>query len=98
MGYLRPATRIVEGVLRRWLRRSDYRHVWDWEARSARNARLVVAGTSEVGEHDASGVATARDVVAETALAASDVVLEVGCGVGRVGKHIATHCARWIGT
>src|SRR4051812_45259376 len=97
MGYLRPATRIVEGMLGRWLRRSDYRQVWDWEARSARNARLVVAGTSEVADHEASGLATARDVIVETAISTGDVVLEIGCGVGRVGKHMATHCARWIG-
>ena len=97
MGYLRPVTRIVEGVLRRSLRRNDYRHVWDWEARSARNARLVVAGTSDVRDHDASGLATARDVLTETAISTSDVVLEIGCGVGRVGKHIAPLCARWVG-
>jgi SAM-dependent methyltransferase len=24
-------------------------------------------------------------------------VLEIGCGVGRVGKHLAPRCARWIG-
>jgi ubiquinone/menaquinone biosynthesis C-methylase UbiE len=97
MGYLRPATRIVEAVLRRWLRRSDYRQVWDWQARSARNARLVVSGSSEAADHDASGQATARDVIAETAVTEHDVVLEIGCGVGRVGKHMAPRCARWIG-
>lgn len=98
MGYLRPVTRIAEGLLRRWLRRSDYQQVWDWEARSAGNARLVVSGTADVAEHDASGLATALDVVTEARVTASDVVLEIGCGVGRVGKHLAPRCARWIGT
>ena len=27
----------------------------------------------------------------------SDVVLELGCGVGRIGREIAPHCGKWFG-
>ena len=33
----------------------------------------------------------------EAAVGPTDVVLEIGCGAGRVGRHLAPHCARWIG-
>lgn len=28
----------------------------------------------------------------------SDVVLEIGCGIGRVGKILAPRCSKWLGT
>jgi len=27
----------------------------------------------------------------------SDVVLEIGCGIGRVGRELAPQCRKWIG-
>lgn len=28
----------------------------------------------------------------------TDVILEIGCGVGRVGKYMGPRCSKWIGT
>ena len=44
-----------------------------------------------------SGRSTADDVATETAIGQTDTVLEIGCGIGRVGEVLATRCREWIG-
>jgi ubiquinone/menaquinone biosynthesis C-methylase UbiE len=71
--------------------------VWDHDARTEADARRAVAGTTDPGEHDTSGEATAGYVAAQTGIGPDDVVLEIGCGVGRVGAKLARRCGHWIG-
>jgi ubiquinone/menaquinone biosynthesis C-methylase UbiE len=80
------------------LRRTDYRSIWDWQARSAQNARLAVAGTADIGEHRRTGTATAERLTTLTGIDKDCVVLEIGCGTGRVGLALAPVCRQWIGT
>ncbi|MGH9196199.1 MAG: class I SAM-dependent methyltransferase [Acidimicrobiia bacterium] len=77
-------------------RRGDYRDVWD-EAVSATNARIAVCGTSDQGEFERSGEATAQNLIREVDIRPRDIVLEIGCGTGRVGVRVAPHCDHWIG-
>jgi SAM-dependent methyltransferase len=77
--------------------RASYRRVWNAASSTLSDARYSVAGTADAGELERSGEATARDVMAEARVGRSDTVLEIGCGVGRVGARLAPHCARWIG-
>jgi SAM-dependent methyltransferase len=81
----------------RVLPRSSYQQTWEAVSQNLTDARYSVAGTADDAELDRSGASTATDVVVETALRPSDVVLEIGCGVGRVGVKLAPQCAQWIG-
>jgi ubiquinone/menaquinone biosynthesis C-methylase UbiE len=77
--------------------RTAYGQVWDSASQSLTDARISVCGTSDDAEWQRSGEATASDVRSEAAVQTSDTVLEIGCGAGRVGRHLAPHCATWIG-
>jgi len=58
---------------------------------------MSVAFTEDERELNRSGAATTQFLLDNVGISSDDVVLEIGCGVGRVGKHMATHCRRWIG-
>jgi SAM-dependent methyltransferase len=97
-GLLRTA---VRRITRFWTvtvaDRREYGRVWDSVAQSRSDAMKAVAGYDDAGEWARSGRATAEDVAAETGLTAADTVLEIGCGAGRVGEHLAPRCGKWIG-
>jgi len=100
-----PAVRRTLGVAlirrrrtnEREIPRASYQQTWDAVSRSLSDARYSVAGTADAGDLDKSGESTARDVMAETGMLSTDRVLEIGCGVGRVGVKMAPHCAHWTG-
>ena len=98
MGVFSPATRAVSWILDRVLRRTDYRAVWDWQARSTHNARIAVSGTADLSAHARTGAAIAERLRLVAGIDRSSVVLEIGCGTGRVGLALAPQCRQWIGT
>jgi len=78
--------------------RSDYKRTWEALAPTERDARMYVAGHTDTEEWDRSARVT-RSVISEyVGLNPTDIILEIGCGMGRVGKVLAPECARWIGT
>jgi SAM-dependent methyltransferase len=77
--------------------RGSYGAEWDRAATSLADARIAVCGTADPADYAQSGEATARAIREWCSVMPSDVVVEVGCGTGRVGAHLAPHCARWIG-
>jgi ubiquinone/menaquinone biosynthesis C-methylase UbiE len=91
-------TRLVRASSRdRLPPRAAYGAVWDAVASTLSDAQFSVAGTTDAAVLRDSGRSTADDVIGETAVRPSDTVLEIGCGVGRVGVSLAPRCARWIG-
>lgn len=74
-----------------------YQTVWNGVAESLPAARTAVCGTADGTAYDVSGAETAAWIKERTAIAPGDVVLEIGCGTGRIGAHLAADCARWIG-
>lgn len=81
----------------RHLPRWAYGTVWDREATEIDRARNAVAGYASEEEWHRSGESTADNVAARTGLSLNEVVLEIGCGAGRVGDKLASRCRRWIG-
>jgi SAM-dependent methyltransferase len=79
------------------LPRAAYQKVWDRSARNLTAARLAVAGYADDAEWNRSGIASAEHLTKVTSITSSDVVLEIGCGAGRVGAKLAPSCREWIG-
>jgi ubiquinone/menaquinone biosynthesis C-methylase UbiE len=79
------------------LRRGDYRDVWDRVSTGYEEARVSVCATPDLAEYERSGIDTTETLVGTMSISTSDVVLEIGCGTGRIGKHLAARCAHWIG-
>jgi ubiquinone/menaquinone biosynthesis C-methylase UbiE len=80
--------------------RSDYKLTWDQLASSKEAAYQKVAGPGYENDEalDLLGVATADELVRLLDIGPADTVLEIGCGVGRIGKILADKCRKWIGT
>ncbi len=73
----------------------------DWNRRAVENARFYIATThwQSEAEFDASG---ARDVALffeglDHVLGPSRVALDIGCGIGRMDRHVAPRVGRLIG-
>jgi ubiquinone/menaquinone biosynthesis C-methylase UbiE len=75
----------------------SYKEVWNGLAATFRNAVIHVQGDASEAELQATGEATVEDLKATVGVRPDDVVLEIGCGIGRVGKVLAPLCKAWIG-
>jgi len=79
------------------LPRSAYKSVWNSLSDTESRAKLHVVGSEREEDFDNTGAET-RDILARTVgIRAGDTFLEIGCGVGRVGKMLAPICRAWIG-
>jgi ubiquinone/menaquinone biosynthesis C-methylase UbiE len=77
--------------------RSDYKTVWNTLAASRRDAYFHVSGHVDEDKIHADAEDT-LDILRETVgIRADDVVVEIGCGVGRVGRVLAPFVREWIG-
>lgn len=79
------------------LRRSQYSAVWDSLSLTSDSAAAAATGFSDESSLQTSGKQVETRIAAAVSLKASDEVLEIGCGVGRVGWAIAPECRAWIG-
>lgn len=77
--------------------RGDYARVWEAESRSEDEAKNAVLGVLDETAIANSGLVTKQLLVEWLGVGADDVVLEIGCGVGRVGAALAPICKQWIG-
>jgi SAM-dependent methyltransferase len=75
----------------------SYKQFWDDKAATPESALAAVDGSASEDVVQITGRFTARQVATALELTAEDRVLELGCGVGRIGRELAPHCARWIG-
>ncbi len=78
--------------------RGDYKQVWDSASDSNSAAMIAVAGFSDFNSFMESGEITAGTLADHLQVSPTDTVLEIGCGVGRVGIGMAKRCQKWIGT
>ena len=77
--------------------RSDYKSVWTALSESLSSAKMHVSGTEDEAVVETSGAGTSAFLLNNVGIHSTDVVLEIGCGIGRVGKHLAGRCRHWIG-
>jgi len=80
------------------LRRRQYAATWDQLAANYKDACVAAAGPAKNEEEfRASAASTIRNLLELAQVRATDKVLEVGCGVGRIGEALAPHCSKWTG-
>ena len=77
--------------------RGDYKSVWNSLSGSKEAAYRVVSGYTDEDKFHADAEDTV-DILRETVgVRAEDTVLEIGCGVGRVGRVLSPFVKEWIG-
>ena len=77
--------------------RSDYKGTWNAISQTLDAARCAILGSSEESEFGRTAAITCRNLEATVGIRQSDVILEIGCGIGRVGTVLAPCCREWIG-
>ena len=75
----------------------SYQQFWDHRATTPEAALAAVDGSSDETIVQRTGRFAARQVMAALNLQPVDHVLELGCGVGRIGRELAGHCGHWTG-
>ena len=78
--------------------RSDYKGTWEALTGTLDDAKMVVTGYTDEDQYDVTARRTVEILDSFVGIQPTDTFLEIGCGVGRVGKLLAPRCARWIGT
>lgn len=76
---------------------TTYKDFWNRQASSAESAISAVDGSQseEVVQH--TGRWSAEQVQAALDIGPGDEVLELGCGIGRIGRELAPNCRHWTG-
>jgi SAM-dependent methyltransferase len=77
--------------------RSEYKKVWSALSTTLEQAKLHVIGVTEEAAFQSTGEETLSFLKETVGIRKEDVVLEIGCGIGRVGKVVAPRCRKWIG-
>ncbi|CAK0758805.1 Methyltransf_11 domain-containing protein [Gammaproteobacteria bacterium] len=78
--------------------RSNYKLTWQKLAQSSDDAKMAVAGHTSESDFDRSALLTISMLEKFVGINPTDIILEIGCGVGRVGKLLSPRCTKWIGT
>jgi ubiquinone/menaquinone biosynthesis C-methylase UbiE len=88
-----PSTNSTDATLRR----DQYKAVWTKLSETEKSAKLHVAGFEEESRFELAGIETKEKLLRTVGIRSEDIVVEIGCGVGRVGKQLAPICRKWIG-
>lgn len=78
--------------------RAEYKDVWNEVSQDIDSAKVSVAGYTDEQEFQRVAQLTLETLQKTVAINPTDVVLEIGCGVGRMAPVLAPLCAKWIGT
>ncbi len=76
---------------------NSYKSTWDQRVTSLQTGAIAVDGSTTEETLVTNGLWTAAQVKAALDITQDDVVMELGCGVGRIGKQLAVDCKHWIG-
>ncbi|MBS0558083.1 MAG: class I SAM-dependent methyltransferase [Proteobacteria bacterium] len=75
----------------------NYKDFWDDKASTTTGAFIAVDGSANEQVLALTGAYSARQITAALDLGRADRVLELGCGVGRIGGLLAPGIAHWEG-
>ncbi len=75
----------------------DYKKIWDSLSTSFSDAAHFVGYQGDEEEIRANGTKTAEFLRDVLQIGPEDRVLEIGCGIGRIGRELAPHCGEWHG-
>jgi ubiquinone/menaquinone biosynthesis C-methylase UbiE len=78
--------------------RSDYKSTWQHLSGTETDAKMYVASTVDEADFAKSAEYTLEVLTRLVGVRQIDVILEIGCGIGRLGAVLAPRCAQWIGT
>lgn len=78
--------------------RSAYKTTWEQLGANEQDAKMFVASSVDEDQFAESAATTVAVLEQKVGILPTDVVLEIGCGVGRVGRVVAPRCRQWIGT
>lgn len=78
--------------------RHEYKSTWMAVSRTREQATMSVIGCLSEDQLRASAEDTRRVLESTIGIKSDDVVLEIGCGIGRVGEELAPRCKKWIGS
>lgn len=76
---------------------TTYKDFWNRQASSAEAAISAVDGSQSEDVVQHTGRWSAAQVRAALNIGTEDKVLELGCGIGRIGRELAPHCRFWTG-
>ena len=76
---------------------NSYKSSWDQRVTSLQSGAIAVDGSATEETLVSNGQWTAAQVKAALDITQADIVLELGCGIGRIGKELAVDCKHWIG-
>ena len=76
----------------------NYKNFWNEKASTGLGAFIAVDGSTNEETARLTGLYSARQVATALDLQPGDRVLELGCGVGRIGREIAPRVAHWEGS
>lgn len=78
--------------------RADYKKTWERLAESSEDAKMAVAGYVDEANLALTAQRTLEILEKQVGVNDDDVILEIGCGVGRVGSVLCGRCHKWIGS
>lgn len=96
-GYSTRALKRMDWPILRHLHRRQYAEVWDSLAASPRQARTATSGEPAEAGLQRSAQAAHQNLEEFVDILPDDDILEIGCGVGRIGFGIAPRCRSWTG-
>lgn len=75
----------------------DYKAIWNDLSTTFDDAGFFVCCTGDEDEIRSNGALTAQFLRTVLPIGPTDSVLEIGCGVARIGRELAPYCREWHG-
>lgn len=79
------------------MNQTNYKDSWNVRSQSAEAAIAAVDGSTDETIVQHTGRWAAEQIKAALNISDTDSVLELGCGVGRIGRELAPSCQHWTG-